>query len=122
MSVISWIKISLFSGKFIQFATMSSSDSSASDLYNVLFIATAGVKQDYFRPLHIDPAAIVYLSETRDLTITGYETCKRVQSVTCVASSLGNQFLFLLKSINILIAITAALGNAMVLVAPWKIS
>lgn len=42
--------------------------------------------------------------------------------MTCVASSLGNQFLFLLKSINILIAITAALGNAMVLVAPWKIS
>ena len=42
--------------------------------------------------------------------------------MTCVASSLGNQFLFLLKSINILIAFTAALGNVMVLVAPWKIS
>lgn len=45
-----------------------------------------------------------------------------VQSVTCAAPTQGNQYLFVLTAINIVLAITAALGNILVFFALRRIS
>ena len=52
--------------------------------------------------------------------VTKYGFYEGIQSVSCTASVHGNQYLFSLTALNILLAITASLGNAVVFFALIK--
>ena len=61
--------------------------------------------------------ALTFLVNFTMANVTKYEIYETIQFVSCTASVQENQYLFSLSALNILLAITASLGNAVVFFA-----